>query len=155
MPVKTFYFLSIIFAALALAPAMAHALELMNKIGLSRDDYLTVQQIYNGWSMLGIVVFGAILSTLVLTILVRHDRSKFTFALLAFLCIVGTQVIFWTYTYPANAATNNWTVLPDNWTLVRRQWEYSHTASAGLNLLALILLVLSVLTESDIKDLGG
>jgi hypothetical protein len=39
-------FFSLLFAALALAPALAHLLELPNKIGLSRDDYLIVQQIY-------------------------------------------------------------------------------------------------------------
>jgi hypothetical protein len=37
---KTIYFLSLLFAALALTPAMAHLLELPNKINLSREDYL-------------------------------------------------------------------------------------------------------------------
>jgi hypothetical protein len=46
---KTIYFLSLIFAALALAPAMAHLLELLNKINLSREHYLIVQQTYRGW----------------------------------------------------------------------------------------------------------
>lgn len=41
-----FRFLGLLFTALAFAPAAAHLLELPNKIGLSRDDYLTVQQIY-------------------------------------------------------------------------------------------------------------
>jgi hypothetical protein len=47
--VKTVYFFSLLFAALALAPAMTHLLELPNKINLSCEDYLTVQQIYRGW----------------------------------------------------------------------------------------------------------
>lgn len=37
--------LSLLFCALALAPALAHLLELPNKIGLSHDEYLVVQQI--------------------------------------------------------------------------------------------------------------
>jgi hypothetical protein len=45
MWLKRFYFLNLLFAALALAPAMAHLLELPNKINLSREDYLTVQQL--------------------------------------------------------------------------------------------------------------
>jgi hypothetical protein len=48
--VKNNIFLSLLFAALALAPAMAHLLELPNKINLSREDYLKVQQIYRGWA---------------------------------------------------------------------------------------------------------
>jgi hypothetical protein len=44
-------FLSLVLVALALAPAMAHLLELPNKITLSREDYLTVQQIYRGWAL--------------------------------------------------------------------------------------------------------
>jgi hypothetical protein len=104
---KTIYFLSLLFAALALAPAMAHLLELPNKINLSREDYLKVQQIYRGWALLGFVVVGAFLSTLALTITVRHERKVFILALIAFLCIAGTQVVFWTYTYPANQAARH------------------------------------------------
>jgi hypothetical protein len=43
-------FFSLLFVALVLAPALAHLLELPNKIGLSREEYLVVQQIYNGGS---------------------------------------------------------------------------------------------------------
>jgi hypothetical protein len=68
-------FFSLLFAALALAPALAHLLELPNKIGLSRDDYLIVQQIYRGWALLGFVVAGALLSTLVLMIMVPLSGS--------------------------------------------------------------------------------
>jgi ribose/xylose/arabinose/galactoside ABC-type transport system permease subunit len=140
-------FFSLLFAALALAPALAHLLELPNKIGLSRDDYLIVQQIYRGWALLGFVVAGALLSTLVLMIMVRGRRKAFVLTLVAFLCIVGTQVVFWTFTYPANRQTDNWTVLPQSWMALRAQWEYSHAASAVLNLIALIALILSVLVR--------
>ena len=60
-------------------------------------------------------------------------------------CIVGTQIIFWTFTFPANQQTNNWTTLPESWERLRTQWEYSHAASAVLNLLALIMLTLELL----------
>jgi hypothetical protein len=146
---KASYFFSLLFAALAFAPAMAHLLELPNKINLSREDYLTVQQIYRGWALLGFVVAGALLSTLALTITVRQERKAFIFASIALLCIVATQVVFWTYTYPANKATNNWTLLPDNWIELRRQWEYSHATSAILNLVALVMLILSALTRDE------
>ena len=145
MALKVARFLSLLFVALALAPAMAHLLELPNKVGLSHDDYLTVQHIYNGWALLGFVVYGAVFSTLALTLLTRRRRGEFGYALTAFLCLVGTQVVFWSFTFPANRATANWTALPDNWIALRTQWEYSHAASAILNLVALLAVILAVL----------
>lgn len=145
-------FLSLLFTALALAPAMAHLLELANKIALPRDDYLTVQHIYDGWALLGFVVFGALLATLALAVLTRRRGREFAYALTAFLSIAGTQVIFWTFTFPANRITRNWTVLPDNWMAVRAQWEYSHAASALLNLLALVAVILSVLARREVSQ---
>jgi hypothetical protein len=121
--VTTVRFLSLLFAALALGPAMAHLLELPNKIDLPRDEYLTVQQIYRGWALLGFVVAGALFSTLALTIMTRGRSPSFAWSLTAFLCIAGTQVVFWTFTYPANHQTNNWTMLPDNWMALRARWE--------------------------------
>ena len=122
-------------------------LELPNKIGLSRDDYLTVQQIYRGWALLGFVVAGALLSTLVLMIMVRHQPKVFALTIVAFLSIMGTQIVFWTFTFPANQQTNNWAVLPETWMALRTQWEYSHAASAVLALIALISLICSVLAK--------
>jgi hypothetical protein len=145
MGVKIAYFSSLMFAGLAMAPAFAHLLELLNKIGLPRDEYFVVQQIYRGWALLGVVIFSALLSMLILTIMLRRRRKPFILVLIAFLAIVGTQAIFWTYTQPANLATDNWTTIPQNWEILRRQWEYSHAASAGLNFLAFVALVLSLL----------
>lgn len=77
MGLKLFKFLSLLLVVLALAPAMAHLLELPNKMTLSRDEYFIVQQIYRGWALLGVVVIGALLSTLTLAVMVRHDRKVF------------------------------------------------------------------------------
>lgn len=149
MGLKAVRFLALLLTALALAPALAHLLELPNKIGLSREEYLTVQQIYRGWALLGVVVIGALLANLVLAIMVRGKPKAFVPALVAFLGIAGTQVVFWTFTYPANRATSNWTMLPANWERLRAQWEYSHAVSAVLDLIALIALILSVLAGDE------
>ena len=145
MPLPAVRFLAVLLAALALAPAMAHLLALPNKIGLPREAYFTVQQIYRGWALLGVVVVGALLSSLALTLLVRKRPREFLPAMLGFLCIAGTQVVFWSFTFPANQATANWTVAPENWAALRAQWEYSHAASAVLNLAALCLVALAVI----------
>ena len=149
MGLNTMRFLSLLFVALALGPSLAHLLELPNKINLSADDYLTVQQIYRRWALLGIVWAGALISTLVLAIMVRKKPNAFVLTLIALLCIGGMLAVFFAYTYPANQATNNWTMLPSNWLELRNQWEYSHATSAGLNLIALITLILSVLVSEE------
>lgn len=149
MALNALRFISLLCTALTLAPALAHVLELPHKIHLSREDYLTVQQIYRGWALLGIVIFSALLSTLTLAIMVRRQRTAFRLTVVAFLCMAGAQVVFWIFTYPANQATDNWTVLPANWLELRTQWEYSHATGAGLNLTALITLILSVLVREE------
>jgi len=147
MGLKSARFFSLLFVALVLAPALAHLLELPNKIDLSSEEYLVVQQIYRGWQLLGIVIYGALLSTLVLTIRVRHQPMVFGLTLAAFLCLLAAHVLFWIFTFPANKETLYWTVLPDNWMALRAQWEYSHAAGAVLNLVAFVMLVLSVLVR--------
>jgi hypothetical protein len=144
-------FCSVFFVALALVPLMAHLLELPHKIHLSRDDYFTVQQIYRGWWLLGLVILAALVSTLLLAILSRRNRRAFVWSIVSFLAVAATQVVFWTFTFPANQATDNWTKRPDDWQTLRTQWEYSHAASAGLNLLALVTVILAVLAP-DSRD---
>jgi hypothetical protein len=144
-PVRLLLFLSLVFAALALVPAGAHLAELPNKMALGRDDYFVVQQIYAGWALFGVVVLGALLSTAALTVALRRQPGLWL-ALTAFLCIAGTQAVFWTFTYPANSATGNWTAIPQDWITLRAQWEYSHAASAVLDLCA--VLALSALAAS-------
>ena len=106
-----------------------------------------MQQIYRGWALLGVVVFGALVSSLALAIAARRRRGEFLPALVGFLCIAGTQAVFWTFTFPANQATANWTVRPEGWQALRSQWEYSHAASAVLNLAALVALIVAVLAR--------
>jgi hypothetical protein len=147
MMLNAIRFSALLFASLALGPSLAHLLELPNKIGLAADAYLTVQQIYRGWALLGIVAVAALLSSLLLAVKTRAHRKEFVPALIAFLCIAATQVVFWTFTFPVNRQTQDWTFLPQHWMALRVQWEYSHAASAVLNLVALLALIWSVLAS--------
>jgi hypothetical protein len=141
------WFLSMASVALALVPAGAHLAELPHKFRLPAHDYLVVQQLYAGWSLFGAVLISALLSTGVLSVLVRREPRLLAMAALAFLCLLATQIVFWVFTQPANRATRNWAVLPDNWTQLRTQWEYSHAASAVLNLIALFALLYAALSQ--------
>jgi hypothetical protein len=54
--------------------------------------------------------------------------------------------VFFTWTYPGNVATKNWTVAPANWEYLRTRWEYSHAANAGLAFASFCLMTLASLT---------
>ncbi|MBI1357281.1 MAG: DUF1772 domain-containing protein [Acidobacteria bacterium] len=143
------YFIALIAVSLYLAPSVAHVLEMPNKVGLDRAQYFTVQQIYSGWAMLGIVLNTALIATLALGIWLRKRlRRPAAWAFASFGCLVAGQVIFWVFTFPANRATSNWTQVPANWEALRMQWEYSHASGALLNLAAMATLVLSTLSWS-------
>lgn len=146
MTLKALQFLALVLTALALVPAGAHLFELPNKIGLAQDQYFIVQGIYRGWALFAFVLFPALGATLAVTIALRHHGSAHWLALAGFLCIAATLVIFFIWTYPANIATNNWTIVPANWQALRLRWEYAHAVNAVLTFIALCLLTLSTLT---------
>jgi hypothetical protein len=100
MGLRIAQFLAIVLTAMALVPAGAHFFELPNKIGLPQEPYFIIQNIYRGWALFGIVLIGALVANLALTVLVRHQRGPFRLALLAFLLVAGTLVVFFTWTYP-------------------------------------------------------
>jgi len=135
--------ISVLLAALALVPAGAHLFSLAGKLRLDAAGYLASQRAYDGWNLFAVVVIGALLSTLVLTIALYRAGESWVLTALAFLSIAGTQVLFWAFTFPANRATDNWRRLPEGWEALRAQWEYSHAGAAILNAAALLLLVLA------------
>ena len=60
MGLRVIQFLAIILTALALVPSGAHLAALPNKIGMAQAAYFVAQQIYTGWALFGIVLFGAL-----------------------------------------------------------------------------------------------
>ncbi len=145
MGLRLLQFLAIVLTALALIPAGAHLFELPNKIGLPRDSYLVVQGIYAGWALFGIVYLAALVTNVVLAIKLRRQRPAFLFVLTAALCLVVFFAVFFAWTFPANQATANWTTMPDNWTELRQEWEYSHAMNAVVMFIALCSVTLSVI----------
>ena len=146
MALRMVQFLALLLTALALVPTGAHLFELPNKINLSRDAYLTVQGIYAGWAWLGIIDLAALVLNVILAVKLRQQRLAFSFAAAAALCFVVFFAIFFTWTLPANQATANWTTLPDDWSRLRQEWEYSHAVNAVMMLLALCSVTLAVIT---------
>lgn len=129
--------------ALTLSPALAHLLELPNKIDLRAEEYLVVQQVYSGWSLLGIIEACTLVSVSMLAFMVRHEQKIFFLIVQSLFTFLAAMAIFFIFTYPVNNATNNWTSLPDNWEELRNRWEYSHATRAGLILFSLVMLLAS------------
>jgi hypothetical protein len=146
MSLKLAQFLALFFTALAVIPAGAHLLELPNKIGMSREQYFTVQNAYRGWALAGVVLAAAIVANGWLAMAVRDQSLPFVFAILGLLAVAGTLAVFFIWTYPANVATDNWTIVPPDWAELRAQWEYSHAANAVLLLLGFCWVALAVIT---------
>ena len=94
--------LAVISVVFCLIPAGAHFFELANKMSLSTAEYMTTQKIYAGWAFFGVAIIAAIIFTLTHTLMVRAERAAFFLSLTALLCLGATQVIFWTFTYPAD-----------------------------------------------------
>ena len=141
-------FFALMTTTVALGPALAHLLEMPNKLALPRNAYFVVQQIYAGWSLLGVVLFLQLVSIATVIASAGSDRRLRICAVVALLCLVGAQALFWTFTYPANAATANWKVQPDNWEMLRLHWEYSHAGGAVLQLLAMASLIVGALGDN-------
>ncbi len=104
---------------------------------------------YLGWAVpTGIILIAAIVVTLVLT---NRDawaaESRSGWSLTGFILITATLAIFFIWTFPTNQATTNWTIMPQNWQDLRRQWEYSHSVNAVLTFLALCAVTAATLVD--------
>lgn len=139
---KGLSFAALLFSALVLIPGVAHLLEMPHKMQLTQESYGTVQYIYGGWALLGVIQLAAAVFGYLL-----YFRSRKLLVLIAAILLTGTLAIFFIWTYPVNQITRNWSVLPENWEALRIRWEYSHAASALLELVAYILLLYAVLWE--------
>ena len=148
MALKIVYCLAILLTAIALVPGGAHLFALPNKITLSQSDYFTVQRIYRGWALLGVLTIITPIANATLTAMLWHAGQPFWPPLIATLATLMALLVFFLWVYPANQATANWITVPDNWATLRTHWEYGHAASALLTFVALICVTFSALNRS-------
>jgi hypothetical protein len=138
-------FFALVLTALALVPVGAHLAALPNKIGMNEPSYFVAQSIYNGWAWFGVVLIGAIIANAIAAIVSRAQFRPFMLAALASLLMLATLAIFFAFTFPANQAAVNWTIVPQNWQELRWQWEWSHAVNAVITFAAFCCISLSVL----------
>jgi len=141
------FFIALLATALALGAALAHAFELPNKIILARDEYFVVQKAYRGWSQLAYLLVVELIAMLAVAVLSRHEPRVLRPTIVAIVCLVAAQAVFWIFTYPANVVTDNWTAVPAQWEDVRARWEYSHLAGAAFQVMAMSALIVAVLAR--------
>jgi hypothetical protein len=89
MALRLIQFLAIILTALALVPSGAHLAAMPNKMAMAQAAYFIAQQIYAGWALFGIVLFGALAANLAHTIVLRGLGRSFGYALASFLLIAA------------------------------------------------------------------
>ena len=145
---RSLKFFAIVLTALASVPGGAHLFALPNKVNLTESNYFIVQNVYRGWALFGIVLFGAVFANLALAWASRGRRA-FVFVLICLCCLVANLVIFFAFTFPANEATNNWTQVPADWQQLRWQWEVSHAVNAVLAFAGFCSLAMSVLVDGE------
>ena len=68
------FFAALLTSALVLGPALAHVLELPNKIGLPREEYFIVQKAYRGWNQIAWLLGVQVLALVGAAILARAER---------------------------------------------------------------------------------
>jgi hypothetical protein len=152
-----------VMVALAMVPAVAHALELPGKMRLNREAYLTVQPIYYpGFTFIGGFAEAAgMLCALALLFLTPPDTAAFWLTLWASIALVVMHAVFWVFTQPVNRfwlrehqlgtagaaffRVERGDSSPQrDWRQARDRWEYSHVVRAVLVTIAVALLASAI-----------
>ncbi|MFE0755835.1 anthrone oxygenase family protein [Inquilinus sp. NPDC058860] len=160
--------LSLCLVALAMTPALAHALERPGKMRLDKEAYLAVQPIYYpGFTWAGGLGEAAgIVIVLVLLLLTPAGGADFWWVAAAFAALVAMHAAYWLLTHPVNGfwlrnrdlkrmgrgffafdplhRGTSETSIEENWTVYRDRWERSHVVRAVLAAIGFLTLAISV-----------
>ena len=142
---KLIHLAAIVLTVISFGPSAAHLFALPNKMGLGQHDYFTVQHIYNGWALFGVVLIPLLAYDITLAVMMRHGGLRFWLTCAASACIAVSLLVFFVWVFPGNQATANWTVAPGNWRALRTNWECGHAASAVLVFASLCALAAAAL----------
>ena len=149
-PFHLLQLLAVVLAAIAMAPALAHALEMPGKLRLGKFDYAAVQPIYYpGFTIAGAIgEFGGLIAVLALLWLTPATSTSFWPTFIGFLALLAAHLAYWIFTHPVNRfwledeeiapASRAFFALDfgrrsrgsADWTVLRDRWEYSHVIRA-------------------------
>ena len=155
MFLRTWRFVTLILAALALTMESAHVLELPQKMHYDAPMYAAVNTtLYRYFAIVGgVYQVGSIVVAAVLTFLVRKRRPSFGWTLTGAICLLLAFGIWLAVVAPVNsqvaeALRSAPASVPAVWMRLRNRWEYGHAAGFLVQLVGLCALVLSVLVET-------
>lgn len=146
MSERTIAFLAILSTALAMLPAGAHLLALPSKMQMSQEDYYVVQRAYRGWLVATLLSLLAVAANFWLALTVRSNGAALLLAILAIVAVVAAMAVSLLWARPAVRATHNWTVVREDWPVLRNRAETALAVSAALLILALCGSTLAGLT---------
>jgi hypothetical protein len=157
MVLKIWRGITLILTALVTGTTFGHTLEMPAKLKVDGQQWMTFQHtLYPAFASIGgPIEIGAILTSAVLSFLVRKRRPTFRLTLAGTLCLLVAFAVVWLgLVAPVNAQTATWTAetIPPDWARWRRQWEYGHTTRFALHLAGLVLLTSAALSETPIDD---
>jgi hypothetical protein len=157
---QTCRFLTLVLAALGLAPGVAHILELPPKMHYEAQMYAAVTStLYRLFGSVGAAFqLGAILMAAALTFLVRR-RPAFRLTLFGTLGLVLSLGLWAALVAPVNA---RWfeviqsapAAVPAAYLRLRPRWEYGHVVACAAWFTGFSLLVLSVVRETSVHHSG-
>ena len=135
---------AVVCAGLVAGLTLAHVLQRPGTSALDGPSWLAVQHTFYG----GFAVVGGggellgLLAAVGAAILAHRAGGRVGPPAVAAACLGGTLVVFTLGNRPVNAAVATWTpsTLPPDWPAWRDQWETAHALSAGLAVIALVVL---------------
>jgi hypothetical protein len=153
--VRTWRFVTLVLAALALSLTSAHVLEMPQKMGYDAELYAAVNTtMYRYFAVVGgVYSMGAVLAAVVLTFLVRRRRRALVWTASGAALYLLWFVSWLTLVAPVNGQVASALEtapgsVPGLWASLRARWEYGHAVGFALELLGFCALVVSVLVET-------
>ena len=151
MTTKTWRFISLILAALAMGMHLAHVLELAPKLQWDIELYLPVQtSLYKLFGSIGPVLeIGALIVISILAYRLRSRDRIFKLTALSAGMIVLALITWVLFVLPANGHITQWQVdvFPPDWTRWRDQWQFGQAAIFILHLIGFSALISSIIGE--------
>jgi hypothetical protein len=151
MTLRVGQFVTIMLIALAMAAAVAHAMELPAKVKLEPRLYVMLHRtLYPNFGRIaGVAEFVAVVVLVWLVWRVRENPVLFIPTLVGALSMIAAHAVFWVLVQPANTTMAAWSLdaIPTDWEQWRNRWEYSHAARSVLIFGALAAVVFSVVRE--------
>lgn len=149
MALKVWQFVAAMLVAFALSAAVAHAMELLPKLGYEPRLYVllhrTLYVFYGGFS--GFAEAFAVFVLLGVAWRVRRDGVRFKPMLISATLMLVAHLVFWIWVQPANTTMKSWSLdaIPPDWTVWRNQWEYAHASRAVLIVASFAALLVTLL----------